>query len=296
MIRIGLHEQEKRDEIVKYAKEHSIESIIVFSPKKFSMDLPDTGDIPIREIEYNEIIMYRTFYPLLGEIGPNHLIVSNEMMRTKNRSDLTYNCFRHYLNQCGHQIIFEYFPFIDQEEDFMILFDFDTKSKYKGTGFNESILGEANVLCKNQHLKFSAVTISLPEEAEQEYKAKKEELFENLGTKNPDTVPRNLHIYCGKWKRAYIEPDKEYIARNSRFKLPNVKTFKDVEEDKHYILLDMMHRRLDMNDYLRKTKDKTIEYITTGLSVDEYYQKELQNWMGRLESFYAQTGIYPGKC
>ena len=70
------------------------------------LDLPDLGDVPIRQIEYNEVIMYRTFYPLLEEIGPDHLLVVNEFMRTRNRNDLTYNCLRHYLNQCGHTMVF----------------------------------------------------------------------------------------------------------------------------------------------------------------------------------------------
>ena len=32
----------------------SCKTVIVFSPPKFMLDLPDLGDVPIRQIEYNE--------------------------------------------------------------------------------------------------------------------------------------------------------------------------------------------------------------------------------------------------
>lgn len=293
MIRIGLTEKQKQKYIVKLVKEQNITSVIVFSPQKFEIDIPDIGDIPIRQIEYKEVIMYRTFYPLLEEIGEGHLLVVNEFLRTKNRNDLTYNCLRHYLNQCGQQIIFEYFPFVDQPEDFMILLDFDTKSKHKGFPFLSEHLKESDVLCVNHNIKLNVKKVNLPKEAEEEYKKKKTELFESIENRDPDIIPRELHAFTGKWKRSYIEPEKLYVARNSRFKMKNVVPYTKVQPKINYTLLDWQHKRLPMNDFFKTTKQHNITYMSTGLSIDKVYINAFKAWNKRLEEFYAQTGVYP---
>lgn len=294
MIRIGLDEGQKHREIQKYVEKHPVKTVIVFSPQKCSLALPDLGDVPIREIEYNEVIMYRTFYPLLEEIGQDHLLVVNEFMRTRNRNDLTYNCLRHYLNQCGHTMIFSYFPFIESDDDFMILLDFGTKSKHKGLGFHPSFLQEEDILCRRRKFALDVLPVPLPEGAEAEYEKQKETLFENLGRKDPDTVPRQLHIFCGQWKRPMIEPERNYVARNARFSRPNVTTFPKAEPKKKYLMLDFPHRRIDMNDFLRRTGQEQLVFLSTGLSVDNYYVNSFEEWQQRLEAFYAQAGIFAG--
>lgn len=292
MILIGLTEKQKQDEICKYVEKHGVKSVIVFSPKKFYMELPNLGNVPIRQIEYNEVIMYRTFYPLLEEIGKDHLLVVNEFMRTANRNDLTYNCLRHYLNQCGHQIIFEYFPFIASPTDFMILLDFDTDSKHKGSGFSTDILQEANVRCVNHHITLDVQVVKLPEGAEDKYEKKKEELFSNVGKHDPDIIPRKLHNFCGEWKKPYIRPGLNYVARNSRYGLPNVITYPHVQRGHRYVMLDFQHRRISMNDFLKITQQPQLVFLSTGLSIDNYYIKEFREWLERLEGFYAETGVY----
>lgn len=294
MIRIGLTENQKKTEINKYVQTHPVKTVIVFSPPKFMLDLPDLGDVPIRQIEYNEVIMYRTFYPLLEEIGPDHLLVVNEFMRTRNRNDLTYNCLRHYLNQCGHTMVFEYLPFVEEANDFMILLDFDTKSKHKGFGFQSAFLEEGDILCQPHRYRLNVQTVPLPDDAQEEYERKKEELFDNLGNKDPDTVPRQLHVFCGRWKRPMIEPEREYVARNARFSRPNVTTFPKAEPGHRYIMLDFPHRRMDMNDFLRRTGMTSLYFLSTGLSVDQFYIGSFEEWRQQLEDFYAQAGIYAG--
>jgi len=290
MIRIGLTTAQKHREIQRYVAKHDVKSVIVFSPKKFSLPLPALDvPIPIREIEYAEVIMYRTFYPLLEEIGPNHLLVVNEFLRDKNRSNLTFNCLRHYLNQCGHQIVYEYFPFIEDESDFMSLLDFDTKSKRKGLGFSDDFLSDTDIQCVNHNINLSIQ--SVPADPD-EYGVEKTRLFDNLGNKDPDTIPRNLELFVGKWKKAAIEPNKLYAARNTRFGMPNVINMTKAEYGKHYILLDMPHRQIEMNDFIKQTGMSKIEFISTDLSVDKIYISKFRDWLERLEEFYAKTSIY----
>lgn len=287
-----MNEKQKQKEILKYIEEHDIKQVIVFSSEQFFMNLPECP-CPIRQIGYKETIMYRTFYPLLEEIDKTYLLVMNECMRTQNRSDLTYNCIAKYTNQTPHRIVFEYFPFIEKEDDFMILLDFSDSQRHKGIGFSEIDLGAIDVRCVRRHFTMTVENIEpLPLDAQTAYEEQKEKLFADLGNKDPDTIPRNLHIWTGRYKRNSIAPDQQYIARNDRYKLPNVVTYKNAQPRVKYKLIDMPHRRLDFNDFLRRTGQTDLVYLSTGFKIDEVYINSFQEWANRLERFYAKTGIY----
>ena len=124
----------------------------------------------------------------LEEIDPNTLLVFNECLRTQKRSDLTYNCAHHYCNQTPHKIVFEYFPFIEDKADFMILLDFLNKGKYKGKGFSWEFLQEEDVQVKP--ISFTLHTIDMIAPNLMGYERKKRQLFANLGNSDPDTIPR----------------------------------------------------------------------------------------------------------
>ena len=113
MIFLGYRNPEKRAEISRYMAEHSLSHCVVLSPDKYKL-----GD-EIESIDWPEIIMYRTFYRLLHEIGPNSLVVVNECLRTRKRSDLTYNCIRHVLAQTDHVMVFQWYPIIEELQDVM---------------------------------------------------------------------------------------------------------------------------------------------------------------------------------
>lgn len=296
MIIIGLNEQQKREKIKEYVKKYNIKHVLVFSPKKFMMDLPEL-DIPIEQIDWDEVIMYRTFYPLLATIDDTYLIVVNEFMRNRNRVNLTYNCLRHYLNQCGKQLIFEYFPFIEEHDDFMILYDFDTKTKYKGNHLCMDYLKEhANEIKIYKHdVQIDVINIPLPDDAKEKYDKKKNELFDKLGNSDPNNVPRALELHCGVWKKKYIDEGKEYVARNARFKKGNITTYKNVKYQQPYIMIDFMHKRLDVNDFLRVTQQERYEFLSTGLSIDCVYIDEMKKWSEKYDQFICQA-IEAGIC
>lgn len=290
MVFIGLSDAQKRAEIVKYVEKHAVKKIVLFYPLKFPLELPELP-CEVQLVDFDEIIMYRTFYPLLEQIDDGYLLVVNELLRTRDRGCLTFNCLRHYLNQCGGQLIFEYFPFIEDTAEFMTLLDFDTRSKYKGSGFEWRMLEEENVLCSPHRYTIAAVEVELPADAAEAYQKEKDRLFDTLGAKNPDTIPRNLHVWCGRYKKPAIRPELQYVARNARFKLPNVTPYAQVTRQP-YILLDFQHRRLDMNDFLRRTGEESLTYLSTGFGVDRSYLDSFRRWAENLEEFYAQAGIY----
>lgn len=286
MIRIGLSAPEKQREIANYMAQHQLVNVKVFYPDDFPLDV-----VGAEHIRYQDIIMYKFFYRLLEEIGDNTLLVFNECMRTQNRSDLTYNCAHHYCNQTPHKLVFEHFPFIEQPGDFMILLDLLNKGKYKGKSFSPEYLQAEDIRVKLHHYTLQTLDMPITNKDLARYNAKREQLFVDLGNSDPDTIPRQLHVFVGNAKRQMVDSLHSYVARNDRFKLPNVTTYKHVEP-RDYILIDFPHRRIDFNDFLKTTGQTYIRFISSGLKVDLYYMSELQSWIERLGEFYAEASIY----
>lgn len=286
MIMLGLTAQEKSDLIKKYCENHSnIKHVVVFTGKEKEF-LDD-----YEEYTWEDIIMYKVFYPLLERIDNSYLLVLNEILRTSKRSDLTYNCLHHYLNQTSHKIIFSYFPFINNENDFMILADLEHVERYKGRSYSEEIIKDLKIDGARQNPIIKINEVEIPIKAFEAYETEKEKLFANLGTKDPDTIPRQLHLWAGKWKKNCIDTTKQYVARNSRFNSNNVKTYKNATKGE-YISLDIPHNRIDINDYIYRTKTKQIMFLSTPLNVDKYYGQELKLWDERVNKIYAEASIY----
>lgn len=122
------------------------------------------SDRTIEQYGWAESIMYRVFYPLLGRIDNSYLIIYNEFMRNKNRSSLEYNCVAKYSTQTEHRLVFEYFPIIDEIEDFMILADLDSGQAYKGRISTNRLLTDCSPILmrfsRNMFtLRYSPVTV-----------------------------------------------------------------------------------------------------------------------------------------
>lgn len=290
MIRIGLSQREKQNLILEQVTSNNIKKVFCFYFKKF----PVKYNVPceIEYIEYADIEMYKYFYRLLEEIDNASLIVMDGCMRTQNRSELIYNCAHHYLNQTPHKIIFELFPIIDSKEDFMILLDFENKGKYKGKSFDYSFLYDEDIKMKPYKIKMDLIHVPITDKQKEKYEAKKESLFENLGNKDPDIIPRTLQILAGDFKKVAIEADKMYVARNKRFKLDNVLSYTDINSKGEFIVVDTHYRRLNMNDFIRTTGMHNIKYLCTTLSIDDVIVTEFSKWKARLEAIYAQASLY----
>jgi len=294
MICIGLAAPEKQAAVDRYlAAEPGINRVVVFHPEVFPLPLELPTHLSVQYVEYKDIIMYKTFYPLLEVIDPNTLLVFNECMRTQNRSDLTYNCAHHYCNQTPHKLIFEHFPFIDDSQNFMILLDLQNKGRYKGKGFDYGYLADEAVRISPQRFTVGTIDVAPTAKEVAKYEAKKKQLFDGLGQGDPDTIPRQLHVFAGGFKRSAVHPAVQYVARNDRFKLPNVATYRDQLEPGEYSIIDFPHRRIDFNDFLKRTGTHRIQFIHTRLPVDRFYLGDLQSWIDRLEAFYAAAGVRP---
>jgi hypothetical protein len=290
MIRIGLSQREKQKVIDEYLIGKYIKKIFCFYFKSFPVKYKI--DCEIEYIEYSDIEMYKFFYRLLEEIGSDSLIIIDGCMRTQNRSELIYNCAHHYLNQTLHKIVFEHFPIIETKDDFMILLDFENKGKYKGKPFDYLFLQQEDILIKPHKVRMELSPVEVTDSEKSRYEAKKESLFDNLGSKDPDTVPRMLQLFAGDIKKKAVKSDRLYVARNKRFKMDNVLSYDDIKAKDNCTVIDTHYRRLNMNDFLKTTGMTTVKYLCTTLSIDNVIINEFSEWKARLDAIYAQASLY----
>jgi hypothetical protein len=286
MICIGMDAAQKSACIADYCEKHAVKRTYVLSPAKFAFDCSIPG---ARDVEWDEIIMYRTFYPLLQEIGSDSLVVVNECLRTTNRNDLTYNCIRHFLAQAGHQIVFNWLPAISDAADFMTLFDFDTKSRWKREKFDADFVHEnAAVSVIHREPTFSKVDVITDARTKKAYAAEKAKLFAGIEGKDPHTIPRNLHLVGGKARMAAADPAGDYIGRNNRLGHASMAVYKaDAYPVAPYIVAEFPHSFLDFADFLALSGQRSVSALVSDLPVDGWYFQRYQEWAERLAGLNA---------
>jgi hypothetical protein len=292
MIFIGCADEEKINQVSRYVGEHGIQKTVVISADDFPLVVPGAN-----QVKYCDVIMYVTFYRLLQEITPDTLIVINECLRTQNRYDLSYNCIRNFLNLTGHQIIFQQLPQIDMAEDFMILFDFDTRSRWKRRGFDPFLIrGETRVQVSALPIGFERVDVPTSEKTKEKYKQDRERLFSELGSRDPHTLPRNLYMIGGHDKQAWIDVqqlplfvnnEQLYVARNQRLGRSNIVTYADVVPGGRYTIVDLPHRFIDYADFVQRTGQAISRVLVADLPVDGWYFNRYQDWSMRIHDTYA---------
>jgi len=232
VIALGYRDSDKREAIRAYCMAHAIRQTIVISANAFPLELDGAEHVP-----YSEVIMYRTFYPLLQKIDKDTLVVVNECLRNQNRYDLAYNCIRNYLNQTPHALVFQQLPQIDSQEDFMILFDFATQSRWKRIHFDPDLVAaNTEVDVRPLPITFTRIPVPTSRATRDRYEVEKVRLFSALGAGDPHVLPRNLYLVGGRDKLGWIEAAGQpglfdagsptnYVGRNSRLNRPNIVTY-----------------------------------------------------------------------
>lgn len=288
MIKIGFDAAQKMQAVQDYLAEHpEITNIVYFRPDGWGAPELEWTGLDIEYRTWDDVIKYKYFYPLLEHINHNYLLIFDEMMRLKKRNDLTYNCAHHYGNQTEHIIVFNYLPVIDEPEDFMILVDFAFPNRYKDISFDASFLKLAEI--RPVLPAMDDIEIESADKLSR-YEEKRDALFEGLGQKDPDTIPRELHVWCGtNCKKQSIEADGNYIARNSRFKKNNVFTYKDFPQADEFKVIDFPVRQLNFNDFLLKSGARQIHFLNSGLSVDSYYSGKYRKWTEMIQEVFYET-------
>jgi hypothetical protein len=285
VICLGTKRADKADLVRRYCAEHNVGRVVVISPKRFPWDLE--GDPPGEIVEYASTIQYVVFYRLLQEIDRDTLVVLNECLRTQDRNCLTYNCIRHFLHQAGHQIIFQYLPIIAEVKDLFILFDFDTKSRWKRES-DTSLLCEASFMVSRAAVEFLPVEFHASEKLKARYEKTKKKLFSELGPRDPHTIPSNLLLLSGREKASLIDQSRWYVGRNRRLKLDNMETYRDGEfAHVDYAVFEPSHRHIDMADMVTLSEQHRFDYLTTDLKVEQWYLERYRKWISNIAEAYS---------
>lgn len=304
-IYLGLADDEKRDIIREYVAGNDIRQIVIISPKPFPL-IYEGAD----QVDYADAIQYHVFYRLLQEIDNHVLVVLSECLRTQNRYDLTYNCIRHFLNQTGHRLIFQYLPQIDTAEDFMILFDWDTRSRWKRLRYDAALVrAEAQVYIRQLPLALRRVDVPTSPATLARYQRERDALFATLGARDPHIVPRRLYLLGGKDKAAYLQiganspqlsllpadsaqaANSVYAARNSRLGNGRITTYGDASPSDGQIgILEFPHRFLDWCDFLTVTRQSVFDVLVTDLKVCRWYWQRYTEWTQRIHETYQSIG------
>lgn len=288
MIYLGFRNDEKQAIIRESASRIGAKKIVILSPEKFNFTF-ESG-IPFEFVDWPDIISYVFYYRLLQEIDKNTLIVVNECLRSQNRYDLTYNCIRHYLNQSGAVLVFQYMPLIDTIEDFMVLYDFDTGSKWKREKFGAVDLHECRLRINPVVPRFNFVQVKTSQARKDAYKDEKEKLFAQLSeSTDPHTLPRNLYNWTGKDRLQGIDLQRPWVCRNKRLKVENMVTYKDVTGSfpDPYGVFEFCHRFIDFSDFMFVSGQTKFDVLTANQPVDHWYQQRFTEWAGRIEDAYA---------
>jgi hypothetical protein len=142
-------------------------------------------------VSYQDTIMYKYYYDLLQKITCNDLVILNEVMKTKNRYDLHYNCIRKYVLSRPNRIIFQTKPIIDSVDDLMILYDFDNDSPFLKQRIEDvgikAMLGNIDIDVSVAHITLSDIEKEL-------YQKEKIKIIKEV-KKDPDIIPRRLLKY-----------------------------------------------------------------------------------------------------
>lgn len=192
MKKIYIGEYDKTKIVNEYISENKIDKVYIIGDD-ISIDFENKENI-----KFSDTIMYKYFYRLLQEINKDSLIVLNECLKKQNRYDLTYNCIRRYMLQTDHRLIFNYFPIVKEQEDFMILYDMLQNNPFLKEPY-KYITEFENVEVSKVVFDVNKTDVVLPDECEAEYEREKENLIGKVN-KDPDIIPRGLLRFSEKKK------------------------------------------------------------------------------------------------
>lgn len=280
-IYIGLGDEEKLKVIADYRAEHGINHVVHF--RGFgNLEIPDAERFKASQME-----AFSEFYRLIKEIGRNTLVVIDEFLTVQNRYYTQYNIVMHFIKQTPHVLIFNYLPQIDEAEDFMTLFDLDTRGKWKGRKFDINLIHEnSTVVCHNRVPVFEFIELPENKSQSRQYEKKKEELFQTIGLRDPHIIPRQLYMVGHFYKINRIRFLKEindfYISR-SWSTHENIFGYKEAKPLTAYIILEFQHRFIDMIKFFQTTQQPSYKVMLSALKVDYWYKTRYSDWRDRLE-------------
>lgn len=283
MIYLGYSEEEKKQVIESLRANEQFDRIYMLTTERFRFDVEG-----VEVVTYNDLIQYAYYYRIIENTTSRSLIILNEVLRDRNRNNLTYNCIRTFLNNTANVLVFNFLPIIDGKEDFCSLFDFASHSKYKYSSFEELPLGEVSITktIVDLNIEFNEVPLSLFDT--ESYDLYKQKLFSDFSLKDPDVIPRDLQIYASKFKKKAIRKEHNYICRNARIKGSNIFTYKKKVPKGEYVVFDIPFSMVDFADFLHESRCFNLEVLTSSLKVEQFFKQKLIDFKNNVEYVYSK--------
>lgn len=302
MICLGMTNDEKIKQIKRYVTDHKITKVIVISPKMLAFDLSLTS-AEVEQLDWPKIQAHVVFHRLMSVgITSNTLIVANECLRMKqSKYDLNAQCMSNYLTRTTHKLIFQWFPILEEVDDFRKLFNWETHNKFKATTratkgskpppieINAEIIQrECRVKVTKRTPKFAAVKVPTPQALKDEYAKQKNELMQAVEASggDPNTLPRTLSLLGGKAKKAVFEEGKHYLARNGRLGT-SVFGQDSYTADTEYELVEFPAKHIDFCDFCTLTGQQSFNVLMTSLKADEWYLNWYNEWAKKVDDAYS---------
>lgn len=288
VICVGYSDDEKRAEIARAVAASGVERVIVLHGARFplALDLPVPCEAHTWEDE--GLIRYTVFYRLLREVDDRTLIVVNELLRSQDRHALDYNCVRNYLQQTKHALVFQRVPIIDTLDDFGVLFDFATRSRWKREKVTPALLREVELRVRPFTPTLTALPVAVDGKTHDAYAREKAKLLAEIGLRDPHTIPRTLHLMGGKAKARHVVEGARYVGRNNRLALPALDTYREAAPDRApYTAFEFCHGFLDFADFVSATGQTDVRALVSDLKVDGWYFDRFEQWCGRVRDACA---------
>lgn len=277
---------DKQKIISHYISNNNIRKVLIIYTKRLYQEYEI--EIDKQYVELHQVKQHEKHYELLQYVNKYTLIVLDNLLVSQQRYMNEYNCIANLTNQTPHRLVFNYFPFIENKDDFMILLDFYNRVKYKGERFDYELFKDFKYFIKPIDIKFKFVNVAISEEDKQKYNEYRDKLFAEIGLNNPATIPNRLSAMCGDIKHKHAIP---LISRNRRYK--NLFTYK---EDELHTILDFPTKRQEFVEWATKTKANNITVLTSDLSMDKWYEQDYLNWIERLKEFYDKADFFKNQC
>jgi len=298
VIYLGVRHREKPQIIADFMRSRSLAKCKIVGPLFFPLATE------FERIDWSQIIKYKFFYRLLGEIDSDTLVVVNECLRTTNRSDLTYNCIRHYLSQTSHVLVFQWLPLLESINDLMILVDFDSRSRWKGVGWSnwqEDPSVPSRFVVTDRTPLFSSRIAKSSASLCKKYAAMREKMFESPGS-DLHAIPRNIHMLAGQERMSLLTSTEVPVVRNKRLEVKspvgpeerNSIIYGDEEINPNQfsgrspVIVDFPHSHRDMSDFLSLAECSSVSCATTDLKVDQWYLNRYLAWSLEIKGAYSE--------
>lgn len=284
MIHLGLRPHEKAGVIQQYVERHDIRRVVILGPEQFAFPHALAN---AESIDYPDIYTYVVFHRLMQEIDSSTLLVINECLRTRNRHDLTYNVIRQYLNLTPHQLIFQVLPIIASREDFMVLFDWDTRSRWKSVGFDAAPLGEAQVQARPVDVRFDVRVVEAPAKLHDTYARKREALFGGIGAGDPDKIPRQLYQVGAKARLAALRLGTTYLSTRT---VGSVVVPYEAAPAEDCGIFELPFRFAEFRDHLARHPQRAFDVVASDLKADAWFVQRYRDWVREVQDVFALVG------